>query len=317
MKIFITGLYGSLASYFVQYIGQTYPKYKLGGNVRKLRSHFDHHYNSLLETLNVYEADLNHFEDIKKSLEDFEPDVIFNFASHANVRESFDQPVSVLHNNINSTLHLLEAVRSLRINPVVLHCSSSEVYGEASESGISELSPLNPLNPYAVSKTTQDMLSQVYFLSYGLNVIRTRMFSYINPRRLNLFASHFAYQIVQIERGKLDKLRHGNLNSQRTLIDIRDAVKAYWLSFEFGKAGDVYNIGGQHPILVGEVLEILLKKAKVKIQTEQDPKLMRPTDLKYQIPNTDKFSSLTGWSPQYSLDESLDFLLSEMRLRFA
>ena len=57
------------------------------------------------------------------------------------------------------------------------------------------------------------------------------MFGYINPRRDDLFATAFAKQIVQIENNLASVLKHGNLKSVRTLIDVRDAVfESYWLA---------------------------------------------------------------------------------------
>ena len=67
---------------------------------------------------------------------------------------------------------------------------------------INEFCPINPASPYAVSKVTQDLLSKVYNDSYGLKSIRTRMFSYLNPRREDLFATSFAKQVALIEKGK-------------------------------------------------------------------------------------------------------------------
>ena len=72
------------------------------------------------------------------------------------------------------------------------------------------------------------------------------MFTYLNARRDNLFSSAFANQII---RGKLSKkifsLKHGNLNSTRTMLDIRDAMEAYWLAATRGKKGRIYNISGK------------------------------------------------------------------------
>ena len=67
---------------------------------------------------------------------------------------------------------------------------------------IKENQIMKPISPYAVSKSFQDLLSQVYQKSYGLKIIITRMFSYTNGRRYNLFQSSFAKQIVEIENNK-------------------------------------------------------------------------------------------------------------------
>ena len=84
------------------------------------------------------------------------------------------------------------------------------------------------------------------------------MFTYINPRRINLFASHWAYQIAQIEKGIKKILHHGNLNSTRTILDTEDAMEAYWLTAQKGKIGEIYNIGGTETYKISTILKFPL-----------------------------------------------------------
>ena len=190
-----------------------------------------------------------------------------------------------------------------------------QVYGQvhSTEVPISEEASLRPASPYAVSKVTQDLLGAVYFRAYGMKVIRTRMFAYLNPRRTDLFATAFARQIVRIERGLQDELMHGNLDSVRTLLDVRDAMTAYWKAVLYCEPGESYNIGGPTTISVGDFLELLIKQSKVSIRTRQDPNLLRPVDVTLQIPNIDKFVQSTGWKTTYSFEESVEYLLSYWR----
>src|SRR6185295_19825854 len=111
--------------------------------------------------------------------------------------------LAVIQNNILGTANLLETVRLLEIDPIIQLCSTSEVYGQVDPKNvpISEECPLNPINPYAVSKLAQDALGFTYYKSYGMKVIRTRMFAYLNPRRTDLFATSFAMQVARIEAG--------------------------------------------------------------------------------------------------------------------
>lgn len=139
------------------------------------------------------------------------------------------------------------------------------------------------------------------------------MFAYLNPRRADLFATAFARQVARIEAGLQKELLHGNLASTRTLIDVRDAMESYWIAAEKCAFGEAYNIGGNTVITVGEFLDLLKKKAKVKIPSRVDPKLLRPTDVTLQIPDTSKFAKTTGWKPKYSFEDSVEFLLEHCR----
>ena len=159
----------------------------------------------------------------------------------------------VLSNNVMGTANLLESVRSAELDPTLQLCSTSEVYGQVDSQNvpIDETCLINPTSPYAVSKVTQDFLGATYFRSYGMKIVRTRMFSYINPRRADLFSTAFALQVARIEHGKQTVLRHGNLIL--VLIDVHDAMEAWGRNRE--RPGEVYNIGGTTSITVGEFLE--------------------------------------------------------------
>jgi len=211
------------------------------------------------------------------------------------------------------TANLLEAIRMVCPETTLQLCSTSEVYGNPKTTPMTEEHPIQPVNPYAVSKLAQESLGYSYCKSWGLNVIITRMFAYVNPRRRDLFATAFARQVIEIEKGKRDVLTHGNLESVRTLIDVRDAMRSYWLASEYCESGSAYNIGGPDILSVGEFLEKLKSRSTCEIISQQDPNLLRPVDITLQIPETQKFDSATGFKPEYSLEETIDFLLNSIR----
>ena len=121
--------------------------------------------------------------------------------------------------------------------------------------------------------------------------------------------------MARIELGLQDELVHGNLKSVRTLIDVRDAMAAYWAAIDHCVPGEAYNIGGKTSIEVGEFLEILCSKSTASFPCRVDSKLLRPTDVTLQIPNTEKFTRVTGWTPRYDFEESIDLLLEYWRQR--
>src|SRR5207249_2290830 len=97
----------------------------------------------------------------------------------------------------------------------------------------------------------------------------------------------FARQVARIELRLQDELVHGNLDSVRTLIDVRDAMSAYWQALVQGEPGEVYNIGGTTTMTVGEFLERLTARAAVPIPHRLDRGLLRPADVTLQIPCID------------------------------
>ncbi len=311
----ITGITGSGGSYLADYIIADHPQCSVHGIARWHSTGTSRNLERTGERVVVHECDLTDFSSVLKTLERVKPDVIFHLASYANVWAAFKTPLSVIQNNIMGTANLLEAIHMTDCDPVVQICSTSEVYGQVDPRNvpIDEDCPLNPTSPYAVSKLTQDMLGATYFRSYGMKVVRTRMFAYLNPRRTDLFATSFAMQVARIEAGLQDELRHGNLESTRTLIDVRDAMESYWIASAKGRPGEVYNIGGTTVITVGEFLDQLKKLATRPIPSRIDENLLRPVDVTLQIPNTEKFARETGWSPRYEFDDSIAFLLNHCR----
>ena len=311
-KCIVTGATGSGGSYLIEHILNKKKSIKIFGFYRS-KGYFDDlkkYKNCKLIKINLLD-----YKNTKKQINKIKPDVIFHLASDANVRNSFDDPINNSINNNTITINLLEAVRRLNIDPVILICSSSEVYGNVpnNQMPINEQQPIKPINPYAVTKAYQDLISQVYFKSFKTKVIITRMFSYTNARRRNLFQTHFASQIAEIERGRKSILIHGNLKSKRTFVDIYDAMEAYWLAATKGKIGEIYNIAGNDTISVNNFLKKLIKLSKKKIITKLDPKLIRPVDINLQIADSRKFKKHTGWKPKVGFDQSVKKLLDECR----
>lgn len=312
-NILITGGAGSGGSYLAEYIVKNHPEVKV--HILS-RWHSTTSHNNLLniqDKIIIHECDMSDLASLIRVLREIKPTKIFNMASHANVRVCFDTPIAVFNNNVSLMANLLEAIRLECPNTILQQCSTSEVYGTPEITPITEKHPLNPVNPYAASKLSQEALCWAYCKSWGLKIIMTRAFAYINPRRREIFTTAFALQIARIEAGKQDVLKHGNLDSLRQLMDVRDMAHAYWLASEKCEYGVPYNICGNDIIPVGGFLDVLIKHAKCYIPTEQDPLLLRPIDMTKQVADNNKFNSLTNFKVSYTLDESIEFLLNHVR----
>ena len=313
-RALITGIAGSGGSHLAEYLVEN-ENIEVHGVSRWHSTTSNSNLKKVKDKVIMHECDLNDLSATIRTIEAAKPDYIFHLAAHANVHVCFSNPIAVLQNNINNTINLFEAIRIVGIDPIVQFCGTSEIYGQVDPKNtpIKETHPLQPVNIYAVSKLTQEKIASSYFHSYGTKVILTRMFAYINPRRGDIFSSAFARKIVEIERGERDVLTHGNLNSIRTLIDVRDAMESYWIACQKCEYGVPYNVGGDSVISVGDFLEQLKRQAKVPIRSMVDQKLLRPVDVTLQVPDVSKFRETTGWSPKYSLEESVDFLLDHYR----
>jgi GDP-mannose 4,6-dehydratase len=316
MNVLITGITGMVGSHLAEYILDHDPGVRVHGLYR-WRSPLDN-LRGILPRIELHLGDLRDLGSLMRVLQKCRPERIFHLAAQSYVTASFTAPADTLETNVVGTNNLLEAIRLTGLTPLVHICSSSEVYGQVQEDEvpIRESNPLRPASPYAVSKVGEDMIALQYFLSYGMRTIRTRMFTHTGPRRGDVFAeSAFARQIAEVEAGLRTTVKVGNLASVRTLADVRDAVRAYWLLLERCQPGEVYNIGGDRTMTVGAVLETLKGLARCPIAHVVDPALLRPSDVTLQIPDTSKFRAATGWVPEIPVERTLRDLLDYQRRR--
>jgi GDP-4-dehydro-6-deoxy-D-mannose reductase len=313
-RALITGIAGSGGSYLAEYL-VSQQDIEVHGISRWHSTTSNVNLKGIANEIKLHECDLNDLSATIRAIEASRPDYIFHLAAHANVHVCFSNPIAVLQNNINNTINLFEAIRIVGIDPIIQFCGTSEVYGNVSKqnSPVNENHPLEPVNIYAVSKLTQEKIASSYYHSYGMKVVLTRMFAYINPRRGDIFSSAFARKIVEIERGERKILTHGNLDSIRTLIDVRDAMESYWVACQHCDHGVPYNVGGKSILSVGDFLNVLKTKSNVIVESKVDPSLLRPVDVTLQIPDVSKFYNATNWEPKYSIEESVDFLLDHYR----
>ena len=323
-KVLITGITGFVGSHLADYILDNSPDIQVSGLAR-WRSPVDN-IRHIQNKITLEYGDLLDFPSIKTILSGKKPDIIFHLAAQSYVPYSYSSPVVTLQTNVIGTCNLLEAVKELKLaegyDPVIHVCSSSEVYGQVKEEEvpITEDVPLRPSSPYAVSKVGEDRLAFQYWLSWKIKTITTRMFTHTGPRRGEVFVvSNFARQVASIEAGLTPPvIKVGNLDSVRTFLDVKDAVKAYWLLVNKCPPGEVYNIGGVETMTVGEMLQKLLKLSTAKdIKVEVDRNRLRPSDVTLQIPCIDKFTAATGWKPEIKFEKTLQDTLEYWREHFA
>jgi len=318
MKVLITGITGFVGSHLAEYLLRRENIEVYG--IKRWRSPLSE-LAGIVHDVRLIDCDLRDANSVNQVIATVRPDRIYHLAAQSYVPVSYTAPVDTFETNACGTINLLEAVRSAKIDPTIHICSSSEVYGQVrpDEIPIRETNPLRPSSPYAVSKVAEDMIGYQYFVSYGLRTVRTRAFTHTGPRRGEVFVeSTFAKQIAEIENDSANPVIYvGNLNSIRTFLDVRDICAAYVLATEKGIPGEVYNIGGDRTMSVGEMLHYLLSLSSVKVRIEVDPARLRPSDVTLQIPDASKFKEQTGWKAiipfETTMRDLLDYWRSQVR----
>lgn len=314
-KALITGITGFAGSHLAELLLKK--KYRVFGSIRP-RSKMEHldHFRGKVK---LFDADILDSHSLYEVVKTVKPDYIFHLAAQSFVPTSWTSPANTLEVNLVGTVHLFEAVRKLKIDPIIQIACSSEEYGliKKEELPIKETNPLRPLSPYAVSKIAMDMLGYQYFKSYGMKIIRTRAFNHTGPRRGEVFVcSTFAKQIARIEKGKQKPMiKVGNLSAKRDFTDVRDVVNAYLLAVLKGDPNEVYNICSGKTWEIKKVLEVLLSFSKTKINIKKDPTRMRPSDVPILWGDCSKFKRRTAWKPKIPFEQTLKDLLNYWRER--
>jgi GDP-4-dehydro-6-deoxy-D-mannose reductase len=151
-------------------------------------------------------------------------------------------------------------------------------------------------------------------LGYGLPVVRTRPFNKIGPGQDPSFVvSALAQRVARAERDGGDRIIVGNLAARRDFTDVRDAVRAYRLLAERGRAGEVYNVCSGRDVAVEELARRLMALARVKLHLEVDPALVRPVEVPRMLGDPSRLHTATGWLPEIPLDVTLGDVLDHWR----
>jgi GDP-4-dehydro-6-deoxy-D-mannose reductase len=316
MRVLITGITGFAGSHLADYCLERGGVEVFG--IIRWRSRTEN-IEHLENKIKIMECDLRDATSTRDVIEDIHPDYIFHLAAQSFVPTSWRAPTESLTTNVLGELNLFEAVRKIGLKCRIQLAGSSEEYGlvKEDEVPISEDNPLRPLSPYAVSKVAQDLLGYQYFMSYKMDVVRTRSFNHTGPRRPPVFVcSDFAKQVVDIEKGLKEPVIHvGNLDAKRDFTDVRDTVKAYFLALEKGKSGEVYNICSEKTWKIRDVLDMLIAKSTKEIKVELDKSRLRPSDVPLLLGDCTRFRNDTGWKPEIPFDQTLEDILDFWRSR--
>lgn len=317
MKILVTGAGGMVGSHMVEFLHErgdevigTY--YKPTTDITELP-----------QEINMIECDIRYPANIEKIIMNFQPDQIFHLAAQSYPTVSWDKPYETIDTNINGTIAVYESIKKVRsminetYNPMVVVACSSAEYGETlnqlEDCFVKEDAGLLPLHPYGVSKVGQDLISFQYFMNDHIRCIRARIFNSTGTRKTNDVTSDFTKRAVIAEKTGDYKLRVGNLETKRAIMDQRDLVNALLLLADKGNAGDVYNISSEYIYQMKDIVKMIEEQTGHDFEIVVDPKLLRPTDERIIVGNIEKLQKDTGWKQEIPMEQTIKDMLDYWR----
>ena len=249
---------------------------------------------------------------VDEAIERMRPAAVYHCAGAAHVGRSWDSTESTFATNVRGTHHLLTALDRAGEPARVMIPSSALVYATADEA-LTEQHQLLPASPYGLSKLAQEMLGER--TNGVLTVTIARAFNHFGPRQHPHFvASGFARRIADIEKGRWEpEISVGNLDARRDMTDVRDTVRAYQLILERGRAGHPYNVCSGHTIVIHDLLDMLIARARVPVAVKPDPARYRPNDAPILLGDPSRLRDELGWTPKIPIEQTLDDLLEYWR----
>jgi len=300
----ITGITGQDGSYLSELLLEK--GYTVHGIVRRtsnlLRSRIEHlrrDDKSYGQRLFLHYGDLGDSTTLRRIFGDVRPSEVYHLAGQSHVGLSFEIPESTCEEAGMATLRLLEIARSQPEPVKFYHASSSEIFGDASETPQTEETPLRPTSPYGCAKAFATQLARIYRQSYGLFVCNGILYNHESPRRGENFVTRkIARAAARIARDLDNELSLGNLESQRDWGRAQDYVQAMWLMLQHQTADDyVVATGETHS--VREFVEAAF--AVVDLPWEKYVKYAssfdRPTEPTRLVGCAAKIRKTLGWKP--------------------
>jgi GDPmannose 4,6-dehydratase len=208
---------------------------------------------------------------------------------------------------------MLEVYRTLVPDARFYQASSSEMFGNSvDEDGVQRLTtPMNPVSPYGCAKVMGYNLVRHYRHAYKLHACNGILFNHESPRRGSNFVTNKVVKgAVSIKKGLQDNLELGNMDSYRDWGHSKDYVRAMHMIVNHNEADEfIVATGETHS--VRDLCEIVFSKLGMNYEDYivQNPKYMRPEELKYLKGDPSKSIEVLGWKPEYTFSTMLDEMI--------
>ena len=248
---------------------------------------------------------INDFDLITTILNDYQIDIIVNFAAQTHIDNSFVKPLEFTEDNIYGTHILIEAVRLYGKIKRFIHISTDEVYGDVDieHLGCYENDILNPTNPYSATKAAAEHIVRSYYYSFKLPVIIIRCNNvYGNRQYKEKIIPKFINLLLENKKCTI----HGEGITRRNFIHINDVCNAIITVLNKGELNNIYNIGSKNEYSVLDIANLLINYLKPNDDNNKWIEYIPDrnyNDFRYSI-NTDKLNNLE-WKEEIDFNEGL------------
>jgi NAD dependent epimerase/dehydratase len=237
-------------------------------------------------------------------------DAVLHLAALIAIPYSYHSPDTYVETNIKGTLNIVQAARDLAIGMVV-HTSTSEVYGTARFVPITEDHPLQGQSPYSATKIGADQIALSFHKSFGTPVVVLRPFNTYGPRQSA--RAVIPTIITQILKGNR-RLRLGAVHPTRDFNFVADTVAGFMAALNTPAAiGEVINIGSNYEVSIGDTVQVIAELMRADIEIEIEAQRLRPStsEVERLWSCNEKAHRMLNWVPRYGQMEGLKRGLAE------
>ncbi len=312
-RALITGIGGQDGSYLSEHLLNL--GYEVHGVIRRhsVAENQDSRIGHVHSNIKTYYGDLLDVPSLTRIVQEAQPDEIYNLAAMSHVRISFDVPSFTIQTNALGVLNMLEVYRTCAPKAKFYQASSSEMFGNSvDEDGSQRLTtPMNPVSPYGCAKVMGYNLVRHYRHAYKLHACNGILFNHESPRRGSNFVTNKVVKgAVKIKKGLQEKLELGNMDSYRDWGHSKDYVRAMHMIVNHHEPDEfIVATGETHS--VRDLCETVFSKLDMDYRDYivQNPKFMRPEELKYLRGDSQRTRDILGWEPEYTFSSMLDEMI--------
>lgn len=246
-------------------------------------------------------GDVRDAESVRAALEGTE--VVFHLAALIGIPYSYVTPLAYLRTNVEGTMNLLLGASAANVR-LLVHTSTSEVYGTARYVPIDEEHPLQAQSPYAGSKIAADKMAESFHLTFGLPVVTLRPFNTFGPRQ----SARAIVPTITLQALEGRPLRLGNTAPTRDLNFITDTVDAFIRAAGTPEAiGRVINVGSGREISVGDLAGAIQRVVGTDLPIVRDEDRVRParSEVKRLVADSGRAQRILGWRSTRPLEDGL------------
>ena len=232
---------------------------------------------------------------------------IVHMAAETHVDNSIKYPTHVIHNNIMSTLNILEYARSCKNLEKMFYFSTDEVYGSAPNNvSYKETDKHNPTNPYSASKSAGEQLCIAYENTYKVPVIMVNVMNAFGERQhVEKFIPKCIKYILENKTIPIHSDETCSNSGSRFYIHARNIAAAILFLIKNGNIGELYHITGEKEVTNLEMAYFISKIIGKEFNFEMiNFHTDRPGhDLRYSVDGSKLFS--LGFKLPLNFEESL------------